>query len=875
MIVLLTSLLCSAKIFASKDIPYLLRNRKIGKQDWYLDSATIVEKENGITATIDDNTYNEKLMLSIELIDCGKSTFHVQIKPQKAESFNRFDCSKEEAIVEQGVVNSKRKCAITKSNESVKLNNELEVTFKPFAIKVFDEKGEAAIVNFDDAAVFEQNRDKAKYPDLFKPVIFREFTDPIKNGPTSVAMSFRFNGENIRLSGLPSHTLTLSLPDTNERDPIRFFNTDMNHYGLDETMSMYGCIPFIFGHSETRYHGLFWANSSETWVDITNKEDKKECDARFVSEGGYIDFYMFTENKPKDIPYNFTNLTGKPIFLPRFALAYHQCKWGYHDQEMFEKATHSLDEYGVPHDVMWADIDHTEDKKYFAFNPKTYPHPEKFIEEFDKVGRKLVAIVDPHIKVEKGYKLYEEAHERGLAIKAADGKTDFEGECWPGNSIWADFMNPETSEWWASKYSFDHFKQSAENVYIWNDMNEISVFKGPEGSCPRNIVHHGDYENREVHNIYGLLMTRATNEGLRQRTLKAETRKVSGKPMRPFVLTRSWFAGNQKYAGCWSGDNQSTFGYLKESLQLLLSYGICGMIFTGCDVGGFFNDPSDKLLSRWHQAGAWLYPFFRNHAIIDMPQREIPLMKDEKLKELARESVIERYRILPYWYTVYRDSCTEGQPIVRPLWLEFNDKEFVDVQEYAMIGSSLLVVPFLDEEEKGISFVLPKGHKWYNYRTLQEHKNGFAEYNDGRTLVLIKDGSIIPKKSETKPVEKTTQLMNKYPIELVVVLDDNKEATGRYYDDDGLSDDHMKGDYLYTEYVFKDGKLSCKLLNKENDYAKQCGDIFVDTIKIVNLGKEPSKILIAGKEVSFTYNENVLIIKENIRINEEWEISIQ
>ena len=852
--------------------PYCVRNREVSKQNWEIEANSIQDKNCSITAIIDDKTYGTQLDLVLNLLECGNCS-HLTIKPHIKENFNRFDCSKEEAIVDQKIVESRRKYTTEKTAEkfTIKTDNkeEIEILFKPFKIIIKDEKGESIEVNFDEQAVFETHRDKSKYPAMFEPIAYQGIVDPIKNGPTSVALSIRFKGESMRLSGLPSHTLPLSLIDTKGRDPIRFYNTDMCHFGLDETMSMYGAIPFVIGHSKTRNSGLFWANSSETWVDVTNNNGS--CDTRFISEGGFIDCYFFNEQCSKAVVKDFANLTGKPIFVPRFALGFHQCKWGYINQEVFEKATHGLDEYKVPHDVMWCDIDYTDGYKYFKFNDKTYPHPEKILEEFEKNKRKLVVIVDPHTKVEEGYDLYEEIRKNNLAIKCADGKKDFEGRCWPGVSVWPDYLNPETRKWWASKYSFDYFKESNENVYIWNDMNEISVFDGPEASSPRDLVHYGNIEEREVHNIYGLLMTEATTAGLYAR--------CKGKTMRPFVLTRSFFAGSQKYTTCWGGDNTSTYDYMKGSLQMLLSFGLCGMGFTGSDVGGFFNDVGEKLLSRWHQVGAWIYPFFRNHAVLEVPQREISIMKDEKLKALAREAVYDRYTILPYWYTVLHEYCQTGIPITRPLFLEYSNIDYQDVDDIAFIGSNILVVPFFDEEEKDRTFVLPKEDQWYNYRTYEKHSSNVAKYDEGRTLVLIRAGSVITKYSQSKPILQTSELMRKNPLELIVALNDKQEASGEYYDDDGLSEDFKKGLFIDVSYKFAGNKFTAQILSKKNDFQENgLEGLIIDKISILGYSNKPVSVKTEeGKEITFSYDENkkVLSLNTTLPVNSNFNIFIQ
>ena len=856
----------------AKQTPFCMRNRDVSKQNWEIDPSKIVDNNGTITAIINDKLYNNNLVLTLNFLECGNCA-HFTIKPQDKESFNRFDCSTEEAIVNQTILASRRKYTIEKSETKLVIKTEhveYEITYKPFKLIIKDEKGESISVNYDEQGVFETNRDKTKYPEMFQPTELNGFVDPIKNGPTAVALSFKFSGESERLSGLPSHTLPLSLTNTKHRDPIRFYNTDMCHFGLDETMAMYGAIPFVIGHSLTRKQGLFWANASETWVDITNNKDN--CETRFISEGGYIDCYLFNETTNKAIVQDFANLTGKPIFVPRFTLAFHQCKWGYENQEIFEQATHGLDEYKVPHDVMWCDIDYTEGKKYFKFNDETYPHPEKILNDFAKIGRKLVVIVDPHTKVQDGFALYEELRDKNLAIKGPDGKTDYQGECWPGLSIWPDYLNPETRKWWASKYSFDYFKESNENVYIWNDMNEISVFDGPEATSPRDLIHYGNVEEREVHNIYGLLMTEATTEGLRARS--------KDKTMRSFVLTRSFFAGSQKYTTCWGGDNTSTYEYMKASLQMVFSFGLCGMGFTGSDVGGFFNDVDDTLLSRWHQVGAWIYPFFRNHAVLDVPQREISIMKDQKRKELAREAVFERYTILPYWYTELHNYCETGIPIVRPLFLEYDDvPEYQDIDDIALLGSSLLVIPFFDEEEKDRTFVLPKEDKWYNYRTYEKNTSNIAKYNEGRTLVLIKAGKIITKYSSSKPILQTSELIRKNPLELIVALDEKQESVGEYYDDDGLSEDFKKGEFIEMKYQFENNKLTASLLSKQNEFQeKGMNGAVIDTISILGYNHKPTAVKDSnGKNISYEYSEQNQVIKINtsIPVNEEFTLFIE
>jgi alpha 1,3-glucosidase len=206
-------------------------------------------------------------------------------------------------------------------------------------------------------------------------------------------------------------------------------------------------------------------------------------------------------------------------------------------------------------------------------------------------GRKMVTISDPHIKKDDGYQLYAEAKSRGYFVKTKDG-SDYEGWCWPGTSMWLDYFNPEIFQWYSQRYSYDNYKGSTSNLFIWNDMNEPSVFNGPEVTFPKDIVHHGDWENRDVHNIYGMLQHMATFDGLLER---------SHGHIRPFILTRSFFAGSQRTSAVWTGDNAAQWSHLKIAVPMLLSLSVTGIGFIGADVGGFFFNPDAKLLVRWYQ----------------------------------------------------------------------------------------------------------------------------------------------------------------------------------------------------------------------------------------------------------------------------------
>jgi alpha 1,3-glucosidase len=294
-------------------------------------------------------------------------------------------------------------------------------------------------------------------------------------------------------------------------------------------------------------------------------------------------------------------------------------------------------------------------------------------------GRKMVTISDPHIKKDDGYQIYAEAKSRSYFVKTKDG-SDYEGWCWPGSSMWLDYFNPEIYKWYSQRYSYENYKGSTPNLFLWNDMNEPSVFNGPEVTFPKDIVHYGGWENRDVHNLYGLLQHMSTFDGLIER---------SNGHIRPFILTRSFFAGSQRTSAVWTGDNAAQWSHLKIAIPMLLSLSVTGFGFAGADVGGFFYNPDAKLLVRWYQAGAY-QPFYREHAHIDTARREPWLFGDDNTR-LIRQAIEQRYNYLPYWYTLFYKQEKHGIPPMLPLWANFpKDKNTFKIEDSFMVGMYII-----------------------------------------------------------------------------------------------------------------------------------------------------------------------------------------
>ena len=292
--------------------------------------------------------------------------------------------------------------------------------------------------------------------------------------------------------------------------------------------------------------------------------------------------------------------------------------------------------------------------------------------------RYLVTLSDPHFKVEEGYFVYDEATANDYFIKNLDG-TNYEDQCWPGTSSWMDYLNPAARDYYSSLYLYENWNGTTPTLGgIWNDMNEAAIFNEEiEKTFPYDVVHYGGVSNRDIHNMYGYLQTMATHKGLIDR---------DNGTLRPFILTRAHFSGSQRYAAFWTGDNTAEFGFVTISYSMCLNANLLGLVFCGNDVGGFFGDPSDELLQRFYQAGAWL-PFFREHASQESERRE-PYLFSEEVQATIREAIKTRYAHLPVWYTLFYEHTRFGDPVIRPLFYHYpNDVELLEVDDQLLLGT--------------------------------------------------------------------------------------------------------------------------------------------------------------------------------------------
>lgn len=700
----------------------------------------------------------------------------------------------------------------------------------------------------EEAVVAESDKDMADDEGTWWDESFGGNTDSKPKGPEAVALDIAFPGYQ-HVYGVAEHAGPLSLKETRGgdgkySDPYRLYNSDVFEYEMDSPMTLYGAIPFMQAQKKDSTVGVFWLNAAETWIDVTKSTDsanplslgigsKTSTQTHWISESGLLDVFIFLGPTPQDVIGAYADLTGYSQLPQQFATAYHQCRWNYVTDEDVRDVDRKFDKHKIPYDVIWLDIEYTEGKKYFTWDPMTFGDPLGMQNQLDDHERKLVYIIDPHIKNEGNYPVVDELKSKDLAVHNKDDNI-YEGWCWPGSSHWIDAFSPKARDWWKGLFRYDKFKGTAKNSWLWNDMNEPSVFNGPETTMPKDNLHHGGWEHRDVHNINGLTFVNATYHALLARDKEEDKHNV-----RPFVLTRSFYSGSQRLGAMWTGDNQAAWPHLEASIPMILSMGISGFPFAGADVGGFFGNPSKELLTRWYQAGAF-YPFFRGHAHIDTRRRE-PYLAGEPYTQIITQALRLRYSLLPAWYTAFHEASTTGAPIVRPnYYVHPGDEKGFGIDDQFYLGSyGLLAKPVTQEGAEGQEIYLADKEKYYDYFDFWTYE-GPGSIKVAAPLdtipFLIQGGHIIPRRDRPR---KSSGLMRYDPFTLVITIGNSGDAEGTLYLDDGESFDFQEGAYIHRRFSYKGSTATLMSEDvgthgkKTQDYLKQMDKVRVEKVVIV------------------------------------------
>jgi alpha-glucosidase len=556
----------------------------------------------------------------------------------------------------------------------------------------------------------------------------------------------------------------------------------------EETMkSLYKSFPLYYGLREDGAYGIYLDNSEKTFFDF----GVNSSDVSFGALKGNDPFFLALGESLRDVISIFSKILGSYPLPPLWALGYGQCRWSYASEQEAEEVLTNYKKANIPLTTLYLDIDYMDGYRIFTSDATRFPNFKEWITSLHERGYKLITILDPGVKVDDKYSVYQE----GIANHyfATLNKKVYENEVWPGLSVYPTFNEEKTRRWWGEKISF---LTNLGIDGIWDDMNEPASFKGP---LPLDVS-FGEEPHSSIHNLYGYYMSEATYEGLKKQCPNK----------RPFVITRACFAGIEKYSSVWTGDNQSLWSHLVMALPQQMNIGLSLEPFLGTDIGGFGGDCPEELMCRWIEVGAFS-PLMRNHSAMGTKHQE-PYCYSSKAQDIYRKWVQFRYALLPYIYDAFYFHQSTGLPLIRPLAMDYPlDKDLLDDGSEFLYGDSLLVAPVTSSGVNSRSVSFPSSCRYYDFFHMENSYSGGSvvaiKMPLGDCGVYAKAGSIIPLNPDgyydaSKPSPILT--LRLFP------------GQGKYihYQDAGDGYGYLKGEYNLYEFTNNDGTISVKILHQ-------------------------------------------------------------
>ncbi|XP_031791831.1 maltase-glucoamylase, intestinal [Piliocolobus tephrosceles] len=724
-------------------------------------------------------------------------------------------------------------------------------------------------------------------------VLFDSSIGPLLFADQFLQLSTRLPSANVY--GLGEHVHQQYRHDMNWKTwPI--FNRDTTPNG--NGTNLYGAQTFFLCLEDASglSFGVFLMNSNAMEVVL-----QPAPAITYRTIGGILDFYVFLGNTPEQVVQEYLELIGRPALPSYWALGFHLSRYEYGTLDNMREVVERNRAAQLPYDVQHADIDYMDERRDFTYDPVNFKGFPEFVSDLHKNGQKLVIIVDPAISnnssSSKPYGPYDRGSDMKIWVNSSDGVTPLIGEVWPGQTVFPDYTNPSCAVWWTKE--FELFHNQVEFDGMWIDMNEVSNFvDGSVSGCSTNNLNNPPFTPRvldgylfcktlcmdavqhwgkqyDVHNLYGYAMAVAT----------AEAAKTVFPSKRSFILTRSTFAGSGKFAAHWLGDNTATWDDLRWSIPGVLEFNIFGIPMVGPDICGFALDAPEELCRRWMQLGAF-YPFSRNHNGQGFKDQDpASFGADSLLLNSSRHYLNIRYTLLPYLYTLFFHAHSRGDTVARPLLHEFyKDNSTWDVHQQFLWGPGLLITPVLDEGAEKVVAYVPDA-VWYDYETgnqLRWRKQKVEMELPGDKIGLhLRGGYIFP----TQQPNTTTVASRKNPLGLIIALDENKEAKGELFWDDGETKDTVANKvYLLCEFSVTQNRLE---VNISQSTYKDPNNLAFNEIKILGT-EEPSNVTVKHNGVpsqtspTVTYDSNLkvaIITDIDLLLGEaytvEWDIKIR
>jgi len=581
------------------------------------------------------------------------------------------------------------------------------------------------------------------------------------------------------------------------------WNTDAYGY-TEELPSLYQSHPWVLA---VRADGTsFGALADTTWrceIDLGGSASPALGEAAtgdsiiFRGEGSPYAVYIINGETPQDVIKALSNLVGRMPLPPKWALGYHQCRYSYYPEAKVREIAEGFRSRKLPCDVIWFDIDYMDKYKVFTFDQASFPDVKKLNSDLGAMGFHRIWMIDPGVKAEPGYSIFDDGLKADAFVKNAKGEL-YKGEVWPGQCVFPDYTRPETRTWWQGLYKA-FMDQGVSGV--WNDMNEPAVFNVKSKTMPEDNQHRGGAwdlggvlppgPHLQYHNVYGMLMAKGTFDGIRK----------ANPAVRPFVLTRAGYIGSHRYAATWTGDNNAEWRDLEQSVSMVVNMGLSGAPFTGPDIGGFNGNGDGKLFVRWFGVGT-LLPFSRGHTGKGNIDKE-PWSFGPEIEATCRKALERRYRLMPYLYSVFEEAAQTGLPVARPLFFaDVKDRSLRSEDDGFLIGDDLMVVGKLTpERDRAVS--KPKG-AWQRLYLVGEGENADLPELHVRAGAIIPLGPVLQHTGEppaARPAgEKAAIGAGEHPLTLAICLDQDGKAEGTLYEDAGDGFAHERGGFLRTTY---------------------------------------------------------------------------
>lgn len=565
------------------------------------------------------------------------------------------------------------------------------------------------------------------------------------------------------------------------------------------TDPMYLSIPWLIVKDAEDYLGILLHNPYPSFMHLAAGEhflgfhadmpDPRVC---LGSTGGSPEVYLIAGSSLRAVVTRLYRLVGTMPRPPLWALGHHQSRWGYRSYGDLLDLDSRFAKYGIPTDGLWIDIDYMDGYRLFTFAEGTFDDPAAELADLAGRGRRVVPILDPGIRQEPGFEVYDEAAGAGLLCTNEAGG-HYVGYAWPGRSVFPDFSLAECREWWAERV-----RRLAELGFagFWCDMNEPATWRS---STDQMRHRRGTKEHDAFHNQYGKLMHEATREGLQQ-----------ARPgERPFVISRAGYIGTGALGGVWNGDNVSNFHNLRIGIPLALNLSLSGVSFHGSDVPGFMGDADGDLMVAWYKA-AFLFPLLRNHSCADTARQE-PWAFGRSAREIVAAYIRLRYKLQPYLYNLMIEQETQGEPVLRPLIYEFADTpglELDKVDDEFMVGSSILQAPILERRARRRSVVLPDS-LWFDCaagKWIMGARRIRAVSAGDQTPIFFRYGAIVPMAAGNGKSRPTN--LADVELHIFVRAAGKSRHSYRYRFDDGISLAYRTGGEsgFLVQVVVRDGR---------------------------------------------------------------------